>query len=100
MVGSYQVRTRATIGGNICNASPSADTAIPLIALQALANIAGPKGLRTIPLEEFFKGPGENALDVDELLMSVAVTSPVPGSGCVYLKHRALGRRWILQSLA
>jgi carbon-monoxide dehydrogenase medium subunit len=86
-VGSYQVRTRATLGGNICNASPSADTAIPLIALQALANIAGPKGLRTIPLENVFKGPGENALDADELLISVSVPNPSARSGCVYLKH-------------
>jgi CO/xanthine dehydrogenase FAD-binding subunit len=87
MVGSYQVRTRGTLGGNICNASPSADTAIPLIAFQALANIAGPKGLRTMPLECFFKGPGENALDTDELLISVSVPSPSRKSGCVYLKH-------------
>jgi len=87
MVGSYQVRTRATLGGNICNASPSADTPIPLIALQALAKIMGPKGLRTIPLEDFFKGPGENALDADELLISVSVPNPSRKSGCVYLKH-------------
>jgi carbon-monoxide dehydrogenase medium subunit len=87
MVGSYQVRTRATLGGNICRASPSADTPISLIALQAFAKITGPKGLRTILLEDFFKGPGENALDADELLISVSVPSPSRKSGCVYLKH-------------
>src|SRR6476660_2397086 len=61
-VGSIQIRNRATIGGNMCNATPSADTAPALIALGARAKISGAAGERSISLEEFFKGPGQTVL--------------------------------------
>jgi len=85
-VGSIQIRNRATIGGNMCNATPSADTAPALIALNATAKIAGIAGERTMNLEEFFKGPGRNAMDPAEIL--TAITIPKTGSHLVgeYIK--------------
>jgi CO/xanthine dehydrogenase FAD-binding subunit len=68
LVGSPSIRNRATIGGNICNASPSADTVPPLLAYDAEALIWGRDGERTIPLEEFFLGPGRSALRRGEIL--------------------------------
>jgi len=66
-VGSVQVRNRATIGGNLCNAAPSAETAPPLLCLDAKVKIASLKEERIIPLEEFFKGPGFTVLDHEGL---------------------------------
>ena len=68
LVGSPSIRNRATIGGNICNASPSADTAPPLLAYDAEALIWGRDGERTMPLQEFFLGPGRSALRRGEIL--------------------------------
>jgi aerobic carbon-monoxide dehydrogenase medium subunit len=68
LVGSPSIRNRATIGGNICNASPSADTALPLLAYDAEALIWGLDGERTMPLAEFFLGPGRSALRRGEIL--------------------------------
>lgn len=62
LVGSVQVRNRATLGGNLCNASPSADMAPALIGLGARVKIMGVGGERVINLEDFFKGPGETVL--------------------------------------
>ncbi len=72
-VGSIQIRNRATIGGNMANATPSADTAPALIALNATAKIASAGGERTISLEEFFKGPGQNAMNADEILTEITI---------------------------
>ncbi len=60
VVGSAQIRHRATLVGNICNASPAADTAPPLLVYDAAANIVGPAGARRVPVAEFFTGPGTN----------------------------------------
>jgi carbon-monoxide dehydrogenase medium subunit len=89
-LGSIQVRNRATVAGNICRASPSADTAPPLIADKAIARIIGPKGERTVPLETFFTGPGQTVLTDGEILLEITVPPPLPHTGKVYLKH---GRR-------
>jgi CO/xanthine dehydrogenase FAD-binding subunit len=86
-LGSYQIRNRATVGGNLCNASPAADTAPPLIALGAVAKIAGPREKRVIKLEDFFVGPGKTALSKDEILVEIDVPSPPRGSYGAYLKH-------------
>ena len=87
MIGSVQIRNRATMGGNVCNAAPSADTPPPLLCLGAKAVVANPRNTRTIPLEEFFSGPGETALRPDELLVEIVIpTPPLPSSGC-YLRH-------------
>jgi len=72
-VGSIQIRNRATIGGNMANATPSADTAPALIALNATAKIAGAGGERTINLEDFFKGPGQSAMNADEILTEITI---------------------------
>jgi carbon-monoxide dehydrogenase medium subunit len=72
-VGSIQIRNRATIGGNMANATPSADTAPALIALNATTKIASAGAERTIKLEEFFKGPGQNAMNADEILTEITI---------------------------
>lgn len=76
VVGSVQIRNRATISGNICNASPAADTAPALIAYDASVNLIGIEGARTLPLEQFFTGPGRTALRPGELVMSVDLPRP------------------------
>lgn len=90
-MAGVQVRSLATLGGNLCNASPSADMAPPLIALNARAVLVGPGGERVVPLDEFFVGPGRAALEPGEILRECLVPRP-NGSGRVsYLKleHRA-----------
>ena len=72
-MASVQIRNMATIGGNLCNASPAADTATPLIVLGAENHITGPSGERKLPIERFFLGPGITALNDDELLMGVFI---------------------------
>ncbi|MBI3001610.1 MAG: xanthine dehydrogenase family protein subunit M [Deltaproteobacteria bacterium] len=80
-VGSIQTRNRATLGGNLCNASPAADTAPPLIALSARARIAGSRRDREVPLEEFFLAPGKTCLQPNELLKEIFIPSPAGRSG-------------------
>ena len=71
-VASYQLRNRATVGGNICNASPAADTAPALFCLDAVGEIFGtPDGTRRVPIAEFFVGPGKTALRKGEFLTSI-----------------------------
>jgi len=85
-MASPQVRNRGTIGGNICNAVPSADSAPALLALNASVKIRGPKGERTLPLNEFFTGPRTTVLGEDELLYEILVPNQDPMSRSVYLK--------------
>jgi CO/xanthine dehydrogenase FAD-binding subunit len=86
-LGSYQIRCRATLGGNIGNASPAADMVPGLISLGARVKIAGPGGERFLPLENFFAGPGKTNLLAGEILTEVQV-SPLPGpTGFNYTKH-------------
>lgn len=87
-VASYQLRNRATVGGNLCNASPAADSAPALICYGASAHIFGPDGQRKVPLEQFFLGPGKTALQRGELLTGVTVPF-VRGAAGHFLK---LGR--------
>lgn len=90
-VGSYSIRNRATIAGNICNASPAADTAAPLYCLDAVVNIAGSGGTRTVPIEEFFIGPGKNALKKGELVHSILIPKPYPDGKGIYFKASRTG---------
>ena len=90
-VASYQLRNRATVGGNLCNASPAADSAPALICSGASTHIFGPDGPRKIPLEQFFLGPGKTALQRGELLTAVTVPF-VRGAAGHFLK---LGRTTI-----
>jgi carbon-monoxide dehydrogenase medium subunit len=70
-VGSIQIRNRATLAGNICNASPAADTAPPLLVYGAMVNLVNATGTRSIPLAHFFKGPGRTAMERGELVESI-----------------------------
>ena len=87
LVGSVQVRNLATVGGNLCNAAPSADMAPPLLALDAEAVVVGPKGERRVPLASFFLGVRKTVLAADELLLELVVPAPGPSSGGHYLRH-------------
>jgi carbon-monoxide dehydrogenase medium subunit len=89
-IGSVQIRNVATIGGNLVNAVPSADGAIPLIALDGKAHIYGTKGQRSIELRRFFLGPGQCDLERGEILTEIVIPPPMPRTGGAYVKH---GRR-------
>ena len=91
VLASVGIRTIATLGGNLCNASPSADTAPSLIALGAQVKIIGPGGERKVSLEDFFTGPGTTALGRGELLAEVTVPLMPARTGAVYLKHGIRG---------
>jgi carbon-monoxide dehydrogenase medium subunit len=85
-VGSIQIRNRATIGGNMANATPSADTAPALIALNATAKIASASIIRTLALEEFFKGPGQTVMSADEILTEITIPETAPSLVGEYIK--------------
>lgn len=87
---SIQVRNRATVVGNVCRASPSADTLPPLIADDATLVVHGPRGRRTTTVEAFCIGPGKTTLGADEIVTQIAIPAPAPRTGKVYIKH---GRR-------
>lgn len=87
LVGSIQIRNLATVGGNLCNAAPSADVAPPLLALNARAEILGPTGPRTVPLDQFFLGPRRTVLAPDELLLGIWVPEPARRTAGHYLRH-------------
>ena len=87
VVGSLQTMNMATIGGNVCNAAPSADTVPPLLVYDAKAVIVGPNGRRTLPIAEFFRGPGETALESDELLAELRLPVPATGTGAAYQRN-------------
>ncbi len=84
-MASVQIRSLATIGGNLCNAAPSADLAPILMAWDATARIAGPQGERRVRLADFFTGPGATVLGRGELLISIEV--PAWAGRSLYLKH-------------
>jgi carbon-monoxide dehydrogenase medium subunit len=88
-VASYQLRNRATIGGNICNASPAADAAPALYCLEAVAETYGPDGARRIPIADFFTGPGKTALRTGEFLTALHLPPAPPTARGVFHK---LGR--------
>ena len=88
-VGSYQLRNRATIGGNVCNASPAGDSIPALLCYCATAVIYGPDGERRLPLFDFFKGPGKTDLRSGEFLQALELPAPPAGAVGIYNK---LGR--------
>lgn len=87
VVGSLQTMNMATIGGNVCNAAPSADTAPALLAFEAQAVIAGRSGRRSIDLDQFFAGPGQTTLGTGELLAEIRVPAPARRTGSAYRRH-------------
>lgn len=86
IIGGTGIQGRATIGGNLCNSSPSADSVPSLIVHNAIAQIAGPNGERQAPVESFATGPGRNILEKGEILVSVKIPSPPDGFGASYLR--------------
>ena len=85
-LGSIQIRNVATLGGNLCTAAPSADTATPLLVLGTQVKIKSAKEERTLPIEEFFKGPGETALKTGEMVKELSIPKPLPNTGSAYYK--------------
>jgi CO/xanthine dehydrogenase FAD-binding subunit len=86
LIGGIQIQGRASIGGNLCNAAPSADAIPILIAQRAVCRVAGPAGEREIPVEDFCIAPGKNSLQPGEMLVSINVPVPAPRSGAHYLR--------------
>jgi len=84
LIGGIQIQGRASVGGNICNAAPSGDAIPAVIALGGVCNIAGPKGTRELPAEEFCTAPGQNALENGEILVSISIPAPQANSGANY----------------
>ncbi|MFV1959009.1 MAG: xanthine dehydrogenase family protein subunit M [Planctomycetota bacterium] len=85
-LGSEQIRSVATLGGNLCRAAPCADLAPPLLVLEARAAIQGPQGTREVGVEDFFTGPGETCLGPGEVLTAVHLDPPRPGAVGLFLK--------------
>jgi CO/xanthine dehydrogenase FAD-binding subunit len=86
LVGGIQIQGRATVGGNLCNASPAADTTPALIVHNAICTVAGPSGRREIPVEQFCTGPGRTALQLGEFLVSLHMPPPPANFGAHYLR--------------
>ena len=86
LIGSIQVRGRATFGGNLCNASPAADTVPAMIAAGATVNIVGPSGRRAVPVEDIATGPGRTSLAKGEIVASFLLPKRPPRSGDAYLR--------------
>jgi carbon-monoxide dehydrogenase medium subunit len=84
LIGGIQIQSRASLGGNLCNSSPAADSIPTLIALQAACEIAGAGGRRTVPVEEFCTGPGQNILQPGELLVALVFPAPAARSGAAF----------------
>jgi aerobic carbon-monoxide dehydrogenase medium subunit len=86
LIGSVQIQSRASVGGNVCNGSPAADTIPALIALDAKARVAGPKARRLVDLENFVVAPGRTVLEPDEMLVEFLIPAPIPHSADAYLR--------------
>lgn len=86
LVGSVQVRGRATVAGNLCTASPAADTVPAMIAAGAIARVVGPHGRREVPVEDIPAGPGKTTLTKGELIVSFFLPKRAPQSGDAYLR--------------
>jgi len=86
-VGSVQVRNVATIGGNICNAATSADTAAPLMIMDAVVTLKSKQGDRQVPIQDFFVGPSETVKEWDEILTEITIPEHMGAYGSAYCKH-------------
>jgi len=89
-VGAIQIQNLGTVGGNICNASPAADTAPPLMLMDAVLTLASTRGERRVPINDFFRGPRHTVLEPDEILKEIFLPQVSGRRGATYLK---LGRR-------
>jgi carbon-monoxide dehydrogenase medium subunit len=86
LIGGIQIQGRATLGGNLCNASPAADSIPALIALEGVCVTSGPNGHREIAVEDFCTAPGQTLLQQGEFLVSLHIPPPKPRSGAGYLR--------------
>ena len=86
-VGSVQIRTRGTLGGNICNGAPSADSIGPMLVHDATVVVAGPNSERTVPLKDFYLGLKKLDMQEDELLKRILIPAPKAHSGSFYIKY-------------
>jgi carbon-monoxide dehydrogenase medium subunit len=86
LIGSSQIQGRASIGGNLCNASPAADTIPALIALGAVCHIVGPSGERRVNAEDFVTGVSSNCMADNELLRCIQIARPEPNTADAYLR--------------
>ncbi|MDA1036145.1 MAG: xanthine dehydrogenase family protein subunit M [Chloroflexi bacterium] len=84
LIGGIQVQSRASLGGNLCNATPSADGICPLIVHSAVATITGVDGTRTVSVQDFCTGPGRNVLNFGELLLNIQIDAPPAHFGASY----------------
>ncbi|MFO0891354.1 MAG: xanthine dehydrogenase family protein subunit M [Isosphaeraceae bacterium] len=84
IVGGWQIQSRASVGGNLCNSSPAGDTIPPLIVLDARCQIVGPDGRRELRAEAFCTGPGTNVLQRGEILTTLVLPPPMPHAGSAY----------------
>jgi carbon-monoxide dehydrogenase medium subunit len=86
LIGGIQIQGRASLGGNLSNAAPSADGVPPLIAQGAIAVVAGPHGARRVAVEDYCTGPGRTVLQPDELLLYLNIPAPHARSGAHYVR--------------
>jgi carbon-monoxide dehydrogenase medium subunit len=86
LIGSVQVRGRATVGGNVCNASPAADSVPPMITAKAVATVVGPNGTREVPVEDIGVAPGKTSLEAGEFVVSFQLPKRPARSGDAYLR--------------
>ena len=86
IIGGWQIQSRASIGGNLCNSSPAADSIPSLIAYDAIGHVAGPQGWRTVAVEEFCTAPGRNVLARGEILAALEFPPPKPKTGAAYMR--------------
>ncbi len=95
LIGGIQIQGRATFGGNLCNAAPSADTVPPVIVYGAIAHIISARGERDVPVEEICTGPGRTSLAPDEILVSLSIPAPPANSGAAFLRFIPLNEMYI-----
>ena len=86
LIGSTQIQGRASMGGNLCNASPAADSVPGMVAAGATVSIIGPNGQREIPVQELPEGPGKTTLSKGEVVAFINLPSPAPNSADAYLR--------------
>jgi carbon-monoxide dehydrogenase medium subunit len=84
LIGGIQIQSRASLGGNLCNASPSADAICPMIVHNGVAVVAGPKGARKVPIEDFCTGPGRSVLGKGEFVVTLQFPKPPANFGAAY----------------
>jgi carbon-monoxide dehydrogenase medium subunit len=84
VIGGVAIQGRASLGGNLCNSGPAADSIPAMMVLEGKVLIAGPGGRRTVPVEDFCTGPGRNVLGEGEFVVSITFPPPQPGSGAAW----------------